>query len=52
MAIHIMSSFPFEVSSIFVSFDREEMAEVNRLSTLEATKRLWHGEGLPGVLDT
>lgn len=22
--------------------------QVNRLSTLEATKRLWHGEGLPG----
>lgn len=24
--------------------------EVNRLSTLEATQRLWHGEGLQGVL--
>jgi len=23
---------------------------VNRLSTLEATQRLWHGEGLQGVL--
>ena len=47
--IHAISIPQF--SRIFVSFDHEQMLEVNRLSTLEATTRLWHGEGLPGVSD-
>lgn len=28
----------------------ESFGQVNRLSTIEAMQRLWHGEGLPGAL--